>query len=99
LAKNSLETHHGTRELQAGHRTLGSAAVASACLSFEKVNMPAFSLRACAAVVSPVLVVSALLLTTSPAQATSPSALIPTAAQTIAQIQGASHISPFNGKL
>ena len=60
--------------------------------------MTAFSPRVCAAVVAPVLVVTALILTTSPAQATSSNAVVPSAAPaTIAQIQGTSHLSPFVG--
>jgi uncharacterized protein len=63
--------------------------------------MSAFSPRACAVVVAPILAASGLLLTTSPAQATSPGVVTPSlvVSETIAQIQGASHTSPYNGRL
>jgi predicted extracellular nuclease len=58
-----------------------------------------FSPRVCAAVVAPVLAVSALLLSTSPAQATSPSVIIAfDAPETTAQIQGPDHLSPYIGR-
>ena len=73
--------------------------------------MSAFNLRACAAVIAPVLAVSGVLLTASPAQAVSASVVISEVygegstapppvdePETIAQIQGASHTSPYNGK-
>ena len=63
--------------------------------------MTAFSPRVCAAVVAPVLVLTALVLTTSPALATSPSVVAPSlvVSATVAQIQGTSHLSPYVGVL
>jgi len=63
--------------------------------------MTAFSPRACAAAIAPVLALSTLLATTSPAQATSADVVISPfdAPETIAQIQGTRHISPYDGRL